>query len=256
MKSTAPATLLLIACLCVTGLAQVERTITKTFSLDSDGRVSIETYKGSITVDVWDKEEVYLEAIVELRDSDDDARDAIDLVDIEIDASAGSFHVETSYDRLKRRRKGWGFWANWNNELPNVHYTLRIPARASLTVDDYKSSAKITGLSNDLTYETYKGEAVVKDHSGEIRLETYKGDIEVEFHGKVYASAFETYKGDIVVRLPHDAGFDVRLDLGRRADLISDFDIDDDRRSRDSVNGGGATLRFESTKGTIRVDSQ
>ncbi len=250
----------------VSAQAQAERVISNTYELDPDGKVTVDTYKGSIHIEGWDKAMVSMEARIESHDDDeDDARESTEMVDILVDSHQGSFRVETSYDRLERKRDRHSFWSGWSHELPSVHYTLKVPRGATVVVDDYKSSSDITGLTSTLTFETYKGDARVKDHRGRIRLETYKGDIDVDFPVKPFESSFETYKGDITVRLPRESGFDVRLDLGRRADLVSDFDIeerrsrwddDDDRRFGDSVNGGGPQIRFESTKGTIRLDAQ
>lgn len=263
MKSATRLTLFLIAVLVGSISAQTERTITKTVALEPNGRVFIDTYKGSLRIEAWDKPEVFLEARIEALDHDaDDAREAMQLVDIEIDSRPDEFRVETSYERLNNKRDRWGFWDNWSTELPAVHYTLRIPVSASVVVDDYKSTSSVTGLSASLTFETYKGDLEVKDHSGEVRIETYKGDIRVAFRDRAHASTFETYKGDITVRLPEDAAFDVSMDLGRRADLRTAFTIEttgrhrnDDRRYEDSVNGGGPSMRFESTKGSIRLDT-
>jgi len=264
MRPSIPVTLICLLLVTSLSFGQAERVIRDTYDFDATGEVSIDTYKGSVKVEVWDKDQISFEARIDLPDEDGrDAQERVDLVDIRVDASSGRFRVETSYDRLNRHRKHGSFWDEWNTELPYVHYTLKIPAHASLIIEDYKSSTQIAGLIGRLDLETYKGDAVVKEHSGEVRLETYKGDIVVEFRENAHAASFETYKGDIRVGIPHGAGFDADFDLGRRADLLTDFDIRadvrgwkrDDRRFRDSVNGGGPKISFETTKGTIRLDS-
>jgi hypothetical protein len=242
--------------------AQAERIVSKTFPLDDDGSIIIDTYKGSIRVDVWDKEEIFMEARIELDEDTEDAEEAVALVDIDVSSRQSSFRIETSYDRLNRRRERW--WNIWQMELPSVHYTLHIPEHASLVIEDYKSDSKIIGLTGDLTFETYKGEARILDHEGDVRVETYKGDVRVGFRSEAHTGRFKTYKGDIAVELPERSGFDIRIEMGRRAGLSSDFDVDDgisnNRRSgtriRDSINGGGPLLSFESTKGSLRIDAR
>jgi len=245
--------------------SQSDRVVTKTFSLTPGGRLSLDTYKGSITIDAWDKNEVSMEARITAEGgwSSDDQED-VELVDIFTRQDDSDVTIETSYRRLNRERDGWGFWNSWHSGLPSVHYVIHMPSSAALRVDDYKSESHIAGLNSDLSFETYKGDATIADHDGEVRIETYKGEIAVSFKGAPHESRFETYKGEISVAILRTAGFDVRCHMGRRADLRSDFDIRPERRSRrrddvrfnDSVNGGGPTLSFETSKGTIRIDSR
>ena len=49
----------------------------KTLALDKDGRVSIHTYKGSVTVTTWDRPEVQIDARIEPGGDDRDDREKV-----------------------------------------------------------------------------------------------------------------------------------------------------------------------------------
>lgn len=107
------------------GYAQESREVDKMVPLAKDGQVSIDTYKGSVNIDTWDKAEVSIHARIESdgwgRYEEESVRDT----EIRIDASSGSVYIETDYKKLKRRRTS--FWdlfdGNFGN-TPLVHYTI------------------------------------------------------------------------------------------------------------------------------------
>jgi hypothetical protein len=74
-------------------------------------------------------------------------------------------------------------------------------------------------------------------------------------------SRVETYRGEIELSLPKGKGFDLEANLGRHAQLKSDFvhvrDRDNNRRRgyemRTSINGGGPLLRIKTDRGEIRL---
>ncbi|MGB2869769.1 MAG: DUF4097 family beta strand repeat-containing protein, partial [Bacteroidota bacterium] len=170
--------------------------------------------------------------------------------------------IKTDYDKLRHHRGGfWGMFDEGSNNLPFVHYTVKMPRNTNLKVKDYKSKTKISGLQSNVSFYTYKGEVDISTLSGSINLETYKGEVRVDFAKLTDDSRIETYKGEIELSLPKSAGFSLDADLGRKADFDSDFGFvrETTGRRRQSyefhgpVNGGGPTLHLKSTKGTYRL---
>ena len=242
--------------------AQESREVNKTVPLPKDGQVSIDTYKGSVNVDTWEKAEVSITARIVAdgwgRYDEEKVRDT----EIRIDATSGSVSIETDYKNLHRRRNS--FWDIFDGELgttPFVHYTVKMPATAKLRIKDYKSEINVNNLRSDLVLDTYKGEVDVRSLNGGLNLETYKGECTIDFASLASESRFETYKGQIRITLPSKAGFKLDADVGRRGDFDSDFEFvsSRSRRSRSEywysgdVNGGGPLLRLRTEKGSFRL---
>ena len=287
-------TLTVFLCLLCAGLlaamparAQEERKLSFNENLDNDGRLVIDNYKGSITVTTWDRDEV----AVDVRIVADETDGLVEDTDILVHRSGRTLRFETDYDddaweRLRKRGLLNIFSDGFSQPL--VHYEVRMPRSARLAIDDYKSEISVTGLQSDLVIDTYKGDIDVEDLDGSLRLETYKGTGHVAFSRFTDDSSVDTYKGRVTLALPADTGFDLDTDLGRRADLDSDFDLnrrrrnddddddewyddddddgdddddddywddddDDDDRYRGAVNGGGPQLYLDSYKGRIAL---
>jgi len=243
-------------------VAQESREVQKTVPLEKNGRVIIDTYKGSVKVESWDKAEVLIEAKIEADDWGKYSEEKVRDTEIDIDASASSVRIKSDYRKIQRRRSSfWDLFDGSESNLPFVHYVIHMPATASLRIKDYKSESTVSGLKAALDINTYKGEVDIKRLDGGLRLETYKGECRVEFASMRSSGSLETYKGEIKVFLPSRAGFELDARVGRHGDFDSDFDVESSggtRRNRNSsfygkINGGGPTLRMRTDKGELRL---
>ena len=246
--------------------AQLSREIKKTIPLDADGRLVVDTYKGSITITTWDRAEVDISARIEAdkstwesrRDEEEKVRDT----EVRIEGSGREVRLKTDYTRLKRQRRSfWNIFDGDTGPLPFVHYTIKMPRRASLKIKDYKSETSVADVKSDISLYTYKGKARLVRVEGSVEVETYKGDVRVDYTALGKSNRFETFKGEIDIAVPRNAGFELEADLSRRGSLRSDFDVEEryrwrrdrSKEYRASVNGGGPLLRLETYKGTYRL---
>ena len=241
--------------------AQESREVNKSASFGANGRVYVDTYKGTIHFLPWDKPEIEIHAVIESDGRDRDSREQVRDTEIRIDLSESSAHIKTDYDAARRRHHGFfGLFTDDSNNLPSVYYTIKIPRTTKVVVKDYKSKTTIDDLQADVDLETYKGEVAIGRLTGALALQTYKGEAKIEFANISGRSRVETYKGEIEVRVPRGKGFDLETDMGRHARLNSDVEIVRDRNDRQrgyeartSVNGGGPTLYVKTDRGTIRL---
>jgi hypothetical protein len=245
---------------CAAGLVQASDTkeVHRTVALDRSGRVSIETFKGSVTVGTWDRPEVKIDAVIEPDGTDSDQVEKVAATEIRISGSGSSVSVRSDYDSAQRLHHHL-FGLFDGGTLPFVRYTIQMPATARLEIQDHKSDIVVSGLKSDLKLHTYKGTGRVTGLDGAAQVETYKGDVRVEFARYSQASRFETHKGEIEVRLPRDSHFNLDADSSRRGDVESDFAMTSQSghfrayRASGAVNGGGPTLHMTTYKGTLRV---
>ncbi len=267
--------LLLVGGLTVPAQAQEEKTLFFDETLDEDGTLIIDTHKGSITVTTWDREEVEAEVRIV---ADDNHEALLEGTDVIVHHSGRTLRFETDYDvdawKELRRRGLFGVFKEGFSS-PSVHYEIRMPRTARLTIDDHKSEIYVRGLAADLSIDTYKGIVEVDDLDGAFYLETHKGIADVEMRDVSDDIDIDTYKGTVTLDLPRAASFDLYADLSRKGDLDSDFDLYDDRRRRDrdgdgywdsddddddgdhvyraEVNGGGPRIRMETYKGRLNL---
>ena len=253
--------------------AQDSREIFETIDLDRDGRVMIDTYKGSIDVTTWDREEVEIEAKIVA----DEHEHLVPLTEIHIRRTGSVLRIETDYKKAKKEGKRFKLFGNNYYSLPYVHYTIKMPRTADLRIEDYKSEISVESLVADLDLETYKGEVEITDVAGDIRIDTYKGDVVatelagsleadtykgnilaefVEFSGN---STVDTYRGDIDLRLPESAGFDLDANLGKNGDLDTDFRLNNVKVEKNkyygSIGGGGPRLEVDTYRGRIQLSA-
>ena len=280
-------TLILLLCLLVGGLfvakpaqAQEEKTLSFSESLDDDGTLIVDTHKGSVTVTVWDRDEVEADVRI-VADSGSD--ELVEGTDIIVRHSGRTLRFETDYDvdawEDFRRRGILGMFSEGFSS-PFVHYEIRMPRTARLRIEDHKSEITVTGLEADLTIDTHKGLVTVEDFDGSLRLDTHKGLVDVHFSRLADDSVIETYKGTVTLFLPEDEGFDLYAELSRKGDLKTDFELDNDRRRRHrdrdgdgywdaddddddgdhivraEVNGGGPQLRLDTYKGRFKLRAE
>ncbi len=234
----------------------------RTIPLDRDGRVSVNTYKGSVTVTTWDRPEVSVDARIEPDGDDREDREKVQWTEVRISGSGGSVEIKSDYDQVRHHERGFlGLFDFESGSLPFVRYTIQMPATARLEIEDHKSDIHVSNLKADLRLNTYKGTARVESLDGAARVDTYKGDVRVEFARFSRGSRFDTHKGEIDVRLPRDSRFDLDADAGRHGDIDSDFAMTTHAsryrgaRTTGAVNGGGPELRMTTYKGTLRIRS-
>jgi hypothetical protein len=241
-------TLLLIATAAGILTAADSKDIHRTFPLDSHGRVTIDTYKGSIRVSTWDRNEI--DVAVRIEEDGDVFAQSMRRADVRFDASASDVRMTSDSQ--------WSFFLD--GSPPLYHYTVRMPRTASLRIKDYKSESEVSDLSAELQVDTYKGSVQLRNYSGGLTLNTYKGDIRADFAAVTAPVRIETYKGSIDLRMPRDSRFDLSTDIGRRGgDPDNDFarfvrtSNARDRIHRSQVNGGGPEVRLRSYKGEFRL---
>ena len=234
--------------------AQAQR-ISDTVALDPDGSVSIDNHEGSITVTTWDRDAVQYEAEIDAPEGSDQLRNTT----IDVNHTSRSLRLATE----QRDPDENGSWFSWNdgNDIPDVHYTIRMPRTARLTIDDHESEIEVTGLQAALRIDTHEGPITVTDQTGEVTIDSHesrtdlrnvtgrltidthdsdivveslRGAFELDMHDGSADVAFaeltddveiDTHEARITLTIPGEAGFDLRTDFGDDADLDSDFDI-------------------------------
>ncbi len=266
--------ILLLILVAQPSFAQKTKEFSKTVEFDREGRVTLDTFKGSIDVTTWDRDEVSIDVIVEA----DKNEELVPLTEVRIHRSGKTLQIESDYTKAKKKGRRFLWFGDSNSHnLPFVHYTIRMPRTAELIIDDYKSEIVVESLAADLDVETYKGDVKINDVTGDLRIDTYKGVVSIEdlsgsldvdtYKGSVTVdineltghSAIDTYRGEVSLIFPKNAGFDLDADIGKGGDLDTDFRLSNvkiDRKNyRGEIGGGGPNLDIDTYRGHIQLST-
>lgn len=245
MSRALPLALLVSAALAVPALAAPvpSKEVERSLPLAPGGRLVLDTYKGSVSITAWDREEASIHATVTPDGSCDAAAELVAKTEVRIEGGGNEVRVESDYGALPKVTFSWH---DDCGSRPFVAYEIRLPKGASLRVKDYKSRVSADGVAGDVEVETYKGVVRLEHLAGKLEVETYKGDVVARFEkvgGEVRA---ETYKGEIELVFPKGSRVDLHEKTGRHGRFESDVE----------TAAGAARVSVETGKGTIRLKSR
>lgn len=243
---------LLLPLALLAGSAQAaQEEFSKTYPLSGRGRVSLSNVNGGLRVQVWDRDEVKVEAV---KHADTDSG----LAELRIDVAAGADRVAIE-TRYPQRRWSWG-----HGEGLSVDYTLTVPRSAALEgVSLVNGDLEVAGLEGRLEVELVNGDVRASGLAGSARVESVNGRVELGF-SRLEAGdrvSAESVNGRIEVLLPASVGADLRASTvsGR---LSNEFDLPVDKHRfvgaemEGAIAGGGADIELETVNGPIAVRRQ
>jgi DUF4097 and DUF4098 domain-containing protein YvlB len=233
--------------------ADTNETFDKTYPLAAGGRVSVENINGDLHIEVWDRSEVHVVAVKEAESSD-----ALQALDIKVDASANSLSIETKYPSSD----GWGFWKHSHGHM-QVDYTLTIPRGARVSgVDLVNGSMDVTGVEGGLEAETVNGAIRAQNVRGLVELSTVNGTLEIEY-GQLERTDrihLESVNGTIKLTLPKSTNADVEAETVNGS-IRNDFGVEVKKgrwvgsSMRGSIGNGGGEIKLETVNGAIQVNA-
>jgi DUF4097 and DUF4098 domain-containing protein YvlB len=265
--------------------AQASRTVDRSFDLAPDGTVSLDSYKGRIDVETWDRDQVRVSVTIEGKKQAD-----VDDTRIRFDSDADRLDIETDYDELEDDHKLFGLFTIGSIDRPSTSYTLTVPRRATLAVDTYSATTTVAELAGELRFDAYSARLSVARLDGALRADTYSGDVEVgqaegsievdTYSGRLQADSiagpvrfstysgsatlgfttladdcsFDSYSGDVTITLPAETGAVVETEEDAlETDLPVRLERVGDDRIRATIGDGGPRLRFDTYSGTFSV---
>lgn len=248
--------------------AQSTRTINRTFSLDQEGHVELDTFAGRIEVTGRDQEEVEVNARIKGND-----KELVEATGLHFESDDRRLSIEVDYDEVEDNQKFLGLFNIGGFDRPAVHLTISMPHTAALTIDDFSSDIEVESLRSDVTLETFSSSITLRDLEGtldletfsgavagealrgQVRLETFSGDVRLRIAALTGDSHFETFSGDVELFLPADAGFE----LGGTEEEFGEFDSEFSLRTEDGrwiVGEGGPRIKVETFSGNLQLRKQ
>jgi len=232
--------------------ASMTKNVHKTVPLAPNGSVSIEMHNGSASVTVWNQPGVDISARIESAPESMHDED-VQATEVRVTGGGSSVSIESDYTAIPERWLWFGLGSG--RILPLIHYTIRVPATARVSLKDHNATATVTGLRGGVMVRSHNGAVRVRDLAGAADIETHNGSIDVEFATFAQTSRFSTHNGEVELTLPAASRFTLNADTHRRNDVTSDFPvvIRSSHPFSAAINGGGPELRFTAHNGGLTL---
>ena len=181
--------------------------------------VSVSTRNGSIVVDVWDRDEVYVNAEKKVKArNEEDARKYMEELKVEIRPEGDELEIRTDRPEWS---SGEGFWGRLFGGInggiqASVSYKIQVPRRMGLKLNTRNGGIKAEGTEGRLGASSRNGDLRFRGIGGRVDVETRNGRVELaDVAGDLYA---ESRNGNIraedvagVVQHVHTRNGHVRL---------------------------------------------
>lgn len=140
----------------------------------------------------------------------------------------------------------------------DMHYVVRVPAGAKLSIDDVNGNVTVTGADNDSKIETVNGD-ITFDGGSASSLETVNGNIVGTFSRATWdgTMSVETVNGSVELTFPADFSADISGETVNGG-IHSTFPITIDqgwgpKSFKGRIGGGGRKLRISTVNGGITL---
>ena len=226
----------------------------KTYELQPGARLEITNVNGKIDVQASSGNTVEIVAEKTARaGSTEAARQALERIEIQENASPASIRIETKVHR------GQGLFSGGNQQ---VHYVVKVPAAADVRFATVNGGIELTGLTGRINAETTNGGIKAHNVSGSIDASTTNGGVEVDLAQVAEAGVkLGCTNGGIVLRLPPDSRATISAQVTNGGIDTSGVQIETTggvsrRRLDGRMNGGGPRIDIAGTNGGIRIASR
>jgi DUF4097 and DUF4098 domain-containing protein YvlB len=255
----------------------VKKQFQQSYPLKSGGELDVRNTNGGITVEAWDRAEVRVEAVKQVKAATSEkAEELAKQIKIDVQQAAGSLRIET---KLPKSGDGFMDWLTGNDASFSVTYKIQAPRDVVAKLVSTNGGLRLVGTRGRANLETVNGGVTVERTEGDVQVETTNGGITViEAAGALEGSTtnggitaqltrvdgdinLETTNGGVVLKLPRDlrANLDVATSNGG---IHSDLEVQGQggeknrKRLVGEVNGGGGLLKVRTTNGGVRITTE
>jgi DUF4097 and DUF4098 domain-containing protein YvlB len=139
-----------------------------------------------------------------------------------------------------------------------VKFHVKAPVWAAVTIDTTNGEVSIHNITGDLKVETTNGQIHGDGLAGSTSVETTNGEIVLEYASiPAHGITCSATNGEITVTIPKDGNAHIAADVtngGISTENLTLHDTKEERRSlKATLNGGGPSIKIETTNGGIKI---
>ncbi len=233
---------------------EIRQEFHQTYPFSATGRVSVENINGEVKINVWDRNDVQVDAVKRAF-----KQERLDEAKIEVNVNAEAIRIRTDYPDWDQRftddERGR------NNNPAIVDYSITVPRKARLeSIDLVNGSLEINGVEGDVKASSVNGRVIARGLLGVAKLSTVNGGLEATFvsleTGKPIS--LNSVNGPLTVIIPSDASAVVRAGTVHGA-ISNDFGIQvhhGDYVGHElygQIGQGGPNIKLSNVNGPIRI---
>jgi DUF4097 and DUF4098 domain-containing protein YvlB len=226
-------------------------TFSQTYSFAATGRVSLDNINGDVRVEVWDANEVRVEAVKKAS-----SLEYLKELKIEVNADSSFLEIETDYPSSD----GWGDWGK--RDSGKVEYTVTIPRTAEIdSIDLVNGDLTIEGAEGGIRAETVNGSIELAKVAGEVEASTVNGTLRVRLTrlDQLDTVDLQSVNGRIDLGLPSSAPASVRAETVN-GKISNEFGLEVNKHKyvgadlTGDLNGGGVRINLSTVNGSIELN--
>lgn len=165
----------LLPILALAAKSEYTKTYTKTFNLDRDGHVNIENIHGHVSINTWDKAEVYIKVVVTVdASSERKAEEDFERIDIDFSNDSRNVSARTSIDNKKST--WWFIQSWWDDDDIKIDYEVSMPSTAGLQLSHKYGNADLGTFSGDVEINHKYGDLTINHVAGRLDLDVSYGN--------------------------------------------------------------------------------
>jgi DUF4097 and DUF4098 domain-containing protein YvlB len=174
--------------------AEQSEKITRTLKIGNSGELDVSNLAGDISITRGSGGNAQIDVLKVARGrTDDDAREMLGLVRVEINERGSRGEVKTVYERHEDRPRG-------RNVNVTVQYTITAPENARISAHSLSGSIRVRDIKGDLNLASLSGHVVVENASRLMSAKSTSGNVEItNLRSEIGLEANST-SGDVTVR--------------------------------------------------------
>lgn len=224
-------------------------TVTESYPIAADGRLSLENVNGTVDVVAWDRDDIKMEAVKEAKSAG-----IVADIKINVESTKDKLSIKTELPRVKRG------WFRRESTGGKVNYTLHVPAGLCLDkISSVNGNVSITGVAGPARVSSVNGSIRCRNLAGAADLSTVNGSID-STHRQIHAGErvkASSVNGGIDLGLPADLSADLSAS-SVNGSIRSDFEATTNGKSgRHSIHArigdGGSQVNLSTVNGAIRI---
>lgn len=224
---------------------QTERT-TRPLRLGANGMLGLGNIAGDITIARGSGSDVTVEIVKTARGRDvTDAREALQLVQVEVTERPGRADVRTRYPSGDESRR------NRRNINVSVAYNVTAPAGTRISIESISGSVKVTDIKGDISANSVSGNVRISGAGRINAAKTISGTVEISDAQVDGALESSSVSGDVILRRVSAR----RVSAGSVSGNIKLDDVQCDRISANSTSGSIALVGTLARNGRYELKS-
>lgn len=223
--------------------AEVREEFHHSYSLASNGRLSLSNINGNVVITAWDRNEVKVDAVKHAS-----TQEKLNEAQIVVDSRSDSIDIQTKYPQRET-----------NRNPASVEYTITVPRH--VRVNDVKlvnGSLKLDGMDGEVSAKTVNGTVTATRLAGPVEVSTVNGAIDASLEKlSRHNIHLNSVNGSVTITIPSNADADVSATT-MSGHIANDFGLPSKKQLvGHNLNGrlgrGGTQVSLNNVNGAIAI---